>query len=82
MKSFDGDGTIKMLDHEMNQIWKDVTNDGNVKRLIKTIHSYKFYAPSLHEKITTGNMLEIDGVFLFVEEKQQNYCIAIGEEWT
>jgi hypothetical protein len=78
LKSFDGDEVIEMLEHEMQQHWRDI---GGENILIKTSHLYKFRAPTLHEKIRIGSLLEIDGVVFFVDVKKEKDCIAIGEEY-
>jgi len=78
LKSFDGDEIVEMIEHEMQQHWRDIEGE---KILIKTSHFYKFRAPTLHEKIRIGSMLEIDGVVFFVDVKKEKDCIAIGEEY-
>ena len=81
-KSFEGDDVIDMIDHEMEQVWRDF-QDGisHEKALIKTIHRYIFNAPSLCDILKIGSAIKVDGVTLFIDEIGECGYKAIGEEF-
>jgi hypothetical protein len=80
--SFGGDDVIDFINHEMQQIWRDLEDGVNhEKLLIKTIHTLYFDAPTLRDKLKIGSAIKVDGVTMIIEKIGECGYIATGEEY-